>query len=472
MKVNLAEDLKYIIEVVWRRRRLLILPLAILLPLTIAASYFLPRTYASRALLIMQEQGSDNPLMKTQTSTERIRERAPGLQALLKSERVLLNALRDIKGEDMPTDPRAIALELQDLDKQLSFEMVGSDFLDIQLKGAKSVGLGRQLEAITSRFLESMLTPDQDAMSATQVLQDKRKEDVVTAEKALAKFKDQIGERTLAAIAASQKRVAEVGSNTNRVEADIAATTTDIEQLKKSIGITADTRPEAAMEGLLRQGNVEILELEKRGAAGAPLIERARSKLVALRRIQAQEARFADLQRELNEVKRLVVDSQRAATDARTPEGQLRRLEKDLAEAKIQFETYLRRFPSATSSRSLQVLRAPERIRVIDAPRDPEFPLTSRLKYILAGAVAALLLSVGLAASAEALDQRVRRARDFENITGLPVVARLPAAIPEPVVLDEFQEPVPSPQKKASWKGNGSLSNLPILPVKPHQSAA
>ena len=469
MKDNLAEDLKYVIEVLWRRRRLLILPLLILVPLTLLVTYMLPRSYASRALLVMQEQGSDNPLSKAATSTERIRERAPGLQVLLKSERVLLNALRDIKGDDMPTDPRGIARELQDLEKQLSFEMIGSDFLDIQLKGGKAEGLGRQLEAIISRFLESMLAPDEDAMSATQVLRDKRKDEVIASERALTRFKEQLGDRAITAIAASQQRVAEVAANTARINTDIAATVSDIEALKQSSGITIDTRVAANLEILVRQSTNEIAEGERKGTAGVIQAERARSRLVTLRRVQAQEDRRSELQRELNEINRIVADNERAATDARTPEGQLRKLEKEVAEAKAQYESYLRRFPAAAGAgRTLQVLRAPERIRVIDAPRDPEFPLTSRLKYLLAGVMAALLLSLGLAISTEALDQRIRRARDFEKLSGLPVIARLPGASPD----DQSEDGTTDTATDSEPAPKAGNSNTVLLPHRPRRSAA
>lgn len=472
VKDNIAEAIRYVAEVAWRRRRLLLLPFLLLLPLSIVASYVLPRSFASRALLVMQEQGADNPLIKAQSTNERIRDRAPGLQALLKSDRVLLNAAREILGERMPTNPREIALLLKSLDQQLTFEMIGTDFLELQLKDGNPVGLGRKLEIITSRFLESMLSPDQDAVSATQLLLEKRREELVTAEKALARFKEQLGERSVATITANQQRISELTGSSDRIARDIAATTTDIEALADTVGLPPDARNAPMIESIMQAAGAELAAAERRGPTGVKAAEAARSRLVTLRRIQAQENRRVELERDLAIARNAAVLQSQAPADPRSPEAQLRRLEREVADAKQVFDTYSRRFPAGSTARSsLQVLRAPERIRVIDAPRDPEFPLTSRLKYILAGLVGALMLSLGLALGAEAFEQRVRNAREFEDIVGAPVVARLPSAMMQQAGSDSARQEQPvAPRNQWSTPDNDVTNHG--APNKPRQSAA
>jgi uncharacterized protein involved in exopolysaccharide biosynthesis len=391
VKQNLTDIITKLVEIAWRRRLLLALPIAIMLPLSFLASRMLPQTYVSKALLAMQESGSDNPLIKTNgNSIDRLRERAPGLQALLKSDRVLNGALHDIMGETAPTEPRRMALAVQELDAALTFEMIGTDFLELQLKGRRE-GLGRKLEAVTARFLESLVATDQDSTSAVKVLLDKRRDDLTVTEAALQKYRDQLGPRTLAAFSASEVRMSDLQNSLPALTADLANVEAEITALKGNLG------PIDAPDAALR-----------------------------VAQLQALEQRNAALKSTLKQSTATLADLTRSSNDARSPEGQLHKLERDVREAQTLLDGYQKRFPAALTQRSLQVLNAPERIRVIDPPRDPEFPTTPRSRIIVLGIALGLLLAGAWTAAAELLDQRLRTVADFESAAGVPVIARLP----------------------------------------------
>jgi hypothetical protein len=439
VKQNLFNIITQLIETAWRRRALIALPILVMLPLSIIGSRFLPQTYVSKVLLAMQESGSDNPLIKgSGNELIRIRERAPGLQALLKSDRVLVGALQDILGDRMPTDPRRIALALKDLDSQITFEMIGTDFLEVQLKGTNPRGLGRKLEAVTQRFLENLVAPDQAAQSATQVLLDRRRDDLAATEKALARFKEQLGERALAAIAANDSRLKEAQAAVQGQTADLAAVDGEIATLKAALGAYAAPENAGRRDGEVRQA-ISAAETAEKGRTPAAQAEAgaARGRAAQLTQLQSLETRGATLRRDLEQANALIADQAKVAGDTRSPEGQLRRLEREVSEARALSESYRRRFPNVVPGRSLQVLNAPERIRVIDAPRDPEFPATSRLKFIIAGLLSGIVMAAGLAGLAELIDQRLRRAPDFEAVAGVPVIGRLPPALPTPVPDDQ-----------------------------------
>lgn len=432
MKQNLLEIITKVIEIAWRRRLLLTLPIAITLALSALASLWLPRTYVTKALLAMQESGSDNPLIKSSGSSERVRDRAPGLQALLKSDRVLINALRDILGSRMPSDPRRVALALRDLDSALSFEMIGSDFLVFQLKSNSPAGLGHKLEAITARFLESLVATDQDSMSATQVLLDKRREDLNLAEKALLRYMDQLGERAVAAIAANDVRLKAQQSALPALTTDLDVIDAQIGTLKATLGAAAAPANAGRRESEIREAIAAAEAADKQRTPTAQSeAPAARDRAALLNQLQTLETRGATLRRDFEQTTTAVADLSKAAADGRSPEGQLRRLQRDVTDARALLDSYTKRFPMALNSRSLQVLNAPERIRVIDAPRDPEFATSSRTRIVIGGLALGLLLSAGLVAGAEMLDQRLRSASDFEAASGAPVIARLPPALPE-----------------------------------------
>jgi capsular polysaccharide biosynthesis protein len=64
---------------------------------------------------------------------------------------------------------------------------------------------------------------------------------------------------------------------------------------------------------------------------------------------------------------------------------------------------------------------------VIDAPQDPTIPITlPKILFVVMGIVAGIVLGVSLAIVAELLDPRLRTNEQFQRITGLPVLGRLP----------------------------------------------
>jgi capsular polysaccharide biosynthesis protein len=66
---------------------------------------------------------------------------------------------------------------------------------------------------------------------------------------------------------------------------------------------------------------------------------------------------------------------------------------------------------------------------VIDQPVVPSAPTKPMpMIFAIAGLVAGLALGIGLAALLEIADTSVRRIRDLEKLTGVPVLARLPRA--------------------------------------------
>jgi capsular polysaccharide biosynthesis protein len=86
-----------------------------------------------------------------------------------------------------------------------------------------------------------------------------------------------------------------------------------------------------------------------------------------------------------------------------------------------------RRFEQARVTADLAQQQAPERIKVIDQPVVPSAPTKPMpMIFAMAGLVAGLALGIGLAALLEIADTSVRRIRDLEKLTGVPVLARLP----------------------------------------------
>lgn len=418
-----ALDLRPLIETLWRRRYLFWMPILIMLPISGLFAKYSPKLYMAKSLILLQEAGRDNPLTKDQgNNIVRMQERIAGLVALAKSDRVLSAVLKDVMGDKAPIEPRAIADWKLNFAANVGLDLIGTDFLELSLKSSQAKGLGKQLTALTSRFLEVLLA-EQSTMSATQMLIDQRKQDLDAAEKAYADHKTKVLDNLPIITAAREAQAAMFLQQAQERAANYTQLRGEFEVARKSVATSGRVpdRLDAEIDRLV----ATISPYESHPDGGPPAVAAARDRLAAVLRLREIETWSATVKDELDrlnqQVEGHVRDGQRVAAAERTSKA----LAKTISEARELHQDYTRRYMSATS-RSLGVLSAPERIKLIDLPRDPEIPLTSGLKYALAGIFASIGLALGLVLLAEAMDQTVRYDRDFARLAGAPVLVRLP----------------------------------------------
>jgi uncharacterized protein involved in exopolysaccharide biosynthesis len=104
---------------------------------------------------------------------------------------------------------------------------------------------------------------------------------------------------------------------------------------------------------------------------------------------------------------------------------QLLQLEQQLISARQTYDSLAKRYPQANAGAGPGILNAPGRIKIVDPPQDPTISTTSRLKMLLAGIAAGLLLGVALAWAAELLDPIIYERDELISATGLPLLAVL-----------------------------------------------
>jgi uncharacterized protein involved in exopolysaccharide biosynthesis len=391
----------FVLGVLWQRSRLAMVPVLVILPLGLAFAKFGPKTYAAKTLMLLQENARASPFASELPIQSNLQGRIAGLQALLKSERVLLRVMSDIEGADAPTDKKAVATWLKRFSSSLSLELVGNDFLEFQLTGKSPVGLGKQLEAVTSRFLEALLS-SQDAISATAVLIARKEAELDAVVKEYEQLRAALGRRSprdrAAAAAALERRQTELGEKVRALSA-LAA---ELEQQRR-----------AAAGG-------DAVRVSAAPGADRPPADRAR--------LTALEARHAALAAEVVGLERARDALQLSSSADRGADKRLGELEQAVRDKRRSLEDYAKRFVAPLGARSTSILLAPERIKVIDEPRDPELPTTSALKIAIAAVAASLLAACGLVFLAELVDTTVRRGDQIEALTGAPVLARLPPA--------------------------------------------
>jgi hypothetical protein len=377
--------------------------------------------------MLLQETGRDSPFIKDIATNIAMRERVAGLEALLKSDRVLSTALHDMLGDKFPTDPEELALREHELATELSLELLGADFMEFRLKGSDPKGMGKQLEIITSRFLEGLLVPEQNMPSAIQVLLDRRQEDLEAAERAYETFKHQVSNKMSASTISDVARLNELKQQLQKKSAELEAATTEVVAARKEVpdNIAVGNQLDDEVARL----SAEIASLESGTTDRHSEVQEATRRLTPLLKLKEAEALRTSLQIDVEQLTRSAEALERSIIDYARIERRQQRLEQDVANARQAYDSYKNRYYITGTTEALSVLNAPERIKVIDTPKDPEFPVNSTSKYVIAGIAASIIMGVALVMLAEATDQRMRRPNEFTEFTGLPVIARLPKAI-------------------------------------------
>src|SRR3954451_4731176 len=186
----LRNGLRRISSASWRRRYLLLTPVLVMLPLSVAAALLLPRSYETSALLLLQESGRNNPLAGDPVSPEFMQQKVPGLEALLKSEQVLTPAIGEIEAAGFKSPGSNPQSAIRNLRAALSVELIGTDFLTIRMTGSRSEGLGRQLSIVLSSFLQALLS--EPSGNAAQVVMTKQQQQISSLEQKKAAVQRQI----------------------------------------------------------------------------------------------------------------------------------------------------------------------------------------------------------------------------------------------------------------------------------------
>jgi polysaccharide chain length determinant protein (PEP-CTERM system associated) len=477
---TLYEIVQMVLSAGWRRRFLICVPFVLMIPISVLASRFAPKTYEAKTILLLQETGKENPFLKDFAVGLNVKDRISALQVLLRSEHVLLNVLRDISskegGKPIESDPQVLAMRMGHLSSSISVELIGTDLLELKLKGDKPAGLGDTLGAISNRFLERLLAPERSTLGATKAFlqqqTDQRRQELQKSELELSAFRTKHADKLPAVNANNITRLGQMKQRLEEKSMELSAATAGFQDMRKQL---ASTNPIVGrLEENIVQVTGELTSLRSRYTEDHSDVQAAERRLSRLQeerrayievsqkietndierlwnmaageqgkssdkgpppllvsqllRLQDSQGKRVALEKDVEQLKLAVDEVQLAMAEYAPIEQQQQRLEKDVSNARELLEGFAKRLDNATTSLALGKFEAPERVKIIDPPQDPTMPTSPpRILFVIAGIIAGLAIGIGLAIVAELLDQRVRGSTDFAGITNVPVLGRLPA---------------------------------------------
>jgi hypothetical protein len=279
-----------------------------------------------------------------------------------------------------PLSGSQLTLKMRELQRALSLDLVGSEVIELRLSGNNPNSLGNQLAIVVETLLQAIM-PQEGGTTAAQVLINKQQARLVAAQQANATLKQELHQILPEGLSAARERLAELESGftplgSGRPEAkasprdlDVAGNPTDL--------ATGATKPRSKEAGPGGQVELEVKNLKEKISRYEGLRER----------VTASDGEVDVLQSLLRE-----------------------------------YEIRLR---SAARGPSASILKAPERIRIIDAPHDPDFPSKSRLIYAIVGILGSVGFSSSVVFCLSYFNPRILYPEELEDLAKLPIVASL-----------------------------------------------
>ncbi len=479
-----AEILMTLLAAAWRRRMLIFFPTVILPFIALFASFILPKTYEARTTLLVQEPSKLNPFLNDLSVGPNVKDRMQALDALLHSEHVLDQVLQDVGLINVNTPAFDKYVMVDRLKRTTSVRLIGNDLVELRVSDRKPGQLMPLLMAVTKRFVDRLLSPEQSAIVDSQVFLDgqltSRRASLEQAERNYSDFKTRNADKLPAIYAANVTRLGGLQQKLEERQMDLAAADAAFEDMR---GRLASTNPVIGrLEESIVSVSSELTVLRTRYTDEHSEVQTAERKLRRLQderramveasqalkdtdldrlwnmaagsaaniedtapgatnknqptllvsqmvRLQEMQGKRVALKQDVEQLRKTLGDLQHTMTQFAPIEQEQQRHERSIASARETYETLQKRFEMARVTGALGKFEAPERIKMIDLPSEPTSPTgAGAMLFMLAGLIAGMGMGGGLAFIAELLDQRIRLNSVFTYIAGVPVVARVPRA--------------------------------------------
>ena len=474
MSRSLHELIPMAISGAWRRRYLIVVPILVMPVLGALAGHFAPKAYEAHMTILVQEPGMLNPIMKDLAIGSNLKDRMPSLQALLTSKHVLLDVLKDLGQIKPGADPSVTNPQVAALGASLSSTLVGEELIELKIRGRSREGLARILNTVGARFMEHVVEPGRGSVDSSESFLreqvNKSETELEKAEKNEADFKSRNADKLPALYTSNVQRLATLQQKLEETRIELATADAAFDDLRKRVStlnpvvgrleeaIVQSTSELAALRARYTDEHSEVQAAERKlkrleeertavlastshengadmerlwnlAAGAATTGDKGDQPLLVAQMAQVQQAesRRAALHSEVEQLSAAVDQLRKAIADFAPIEQQQQQLEQAITAAKEQHDMLAKRYDMARLTGSLGRYEEPERIKIIDAPQDPTAPVTPPgILFLIGGLVGGVVLGAGLAVVFEVLDPRLRRVKDFEAASGLPVLAFIP----------------------------------------------
>jgi polysaccharide chain length determinant protein (PEP-CTERM system associated) len=461
-----------ILDGAWRRRYALLIPILIFPIFGVVISALSARHYASHTSMLIQETAKLNPFLADLAVSAMLKERISALQTLLHSRHILGTVAQERGLVNSQTTAQEHDRVIAELSNALSINMLGKDLIRIDYQADDPQGMKEMLQSVSKKFIEQVLAPERSSMTgSTQFLAEhlhSRQMELDKAEQAIAQFIDQHATELPELHLGNIAHLSKLKERLSEREAEMAGASRSLgglsQQLSKSnpiVGLIEEkiirlqgelallraryTDQHSLVLGALRKlhslekerqmliaSGDENISLEKLWIIGSTYQRSNDPKqqpllISQLDNMQQTRSRVDGLREEIKSLKNMIKILQIQMSGYGENASTLAKLQRELAIKRDLHDDILLRFEKANITASLGVFERDKRVKIIDRPFTPAAPTNKPLLlFVISGLLGGVFLGCGLAVLLEVSDSRLRHRDKLQEITGVPLLSRIP----------------------------------------------
>jgi len=476
---TLSYRILHILSSAWRNRYTIIIPILTLPILGLLIGIFIPKQYTSHTSMLVQETAKMNPFLEDLSVSVVINDRIDALETLLHSRHILGTVAEERGLINAETSAKKHDQIIAQISNSLTVQMVGRDLIRIDYKSDNPEGMKEMLTAVSKQFVEQLLAPELSSMKDSSHFLSKhlkhRQEALQLAETALVEFKNQHADELPELHLSNISRLTQLRQRLSERQAEMAGATRSLggldQQLSKTNPIlgrieeqivrirgelvlnrTRYTDQHSSIQNALRElGRLEeerqhtlthteqTTDIEQLWAiaSNAPInsgIHEQPLLVSQLENLQRTRSKVDGLSEEIKSLKQMVTELEKQTAEYGENSSEFSRLERDLNIKRNLYDDLILRYEKARITGSLGIFERDKRVKVIDLPFMPTAPVNFPLYlFIFSGLLGGILLGCSFAVIFELCDTSLRRRDRLEELTGVPVLSRIPF-LPRPSI--------------------------------------
>jgi polysaccharide chain length determinant protein (PEP-CTERM system associated) len=470
--VSLSERFYQIFSAGWRQRYVIIIPMLVLPFVGGFLGSNVASQYKAHTTVLIQETSKLNPFLEEYSVSAMLKERMAALGTLLHSRFILINVAEEMGLIDENTDPKKVEQVIGEISSGLSMQGVGKDMIRIEYKSNRPDNIQVTLETVSKYFIEQLLAPERSSIrDSSSFLEEhlaKRRQELEEAEEKLALYKNEnadnlpelydsyIAQLTKLRQDLAQKESALAGAKKSLGGLNTQLLKTNPVTLKLEEQIVSVKSELAVLRARYKEGHSEVqgalrrlqqLETErqnsiKQGASmenveelwnaalsiNAEGVNEQQPLLISqLQAMQENQNQVNRLSEEVVTIKSMIKDMEFKTRNSGTKEQQLSALMRDFTVKKKLYDQVLEKYEMARITGSLGIFEKDKRIKIIDRPFTPVSPINLPVVvFVIGGLFGGLFLGIGIAIILEVFDTSIRYSERLEEISGVPVISRIP----------------------------------------------
>ncbi|WP_067522195.1 GumC family protein [Endozoicomonas ascidiicola] len=485
MSNEILKNLFRLLNAGWRRRYTIFIPVLIMPMVGVFVSFIAPKYYEAHTTILLQDTTALNPILEDFSVSTNLEERQLALKLLLKSRKVLKGVANAAGFIDETSSREDVDEAIDELSRSLSV-VFGGELIKIYYRSKRKTDIKELLTKVTNHFLHLVQAPQKSWQSAsTEFLKEQvelRHQELSKSELKLSSYKAEYALELPELHKANVTRLAELRQLLMEKETELAGAQAAMTEFNGNLAQTNPvigkleeriinirtqlsmlrsryTEKHSKVQATVRE--LDRLKSERQRmisessklktediqrlwnlAASTPTVagesQQGQTTILAsqLQAVQEAKAKVTSLKNEVKNIKNQATHLQEKVQEFATIERSLIELERDFTIKQKLYDDFLNRYVMAQVTADLSVYEETERVKIIDEPFNPSSPnqLPTAL-FVVAGLFAGLGIGTGLAAIAEISDTTLRLQDTIERISGIPVLARIPAVPEAPALI-------------------------------------